>query len=250
MSIIRNNIEIEGIKQNENVNYGSYVLNHWENCPVFLPRSKGKIKYLTKVIIELNSIEGSIINTPAGKVLSIYGRKVYSLIYSEKSHDRSQRSSIDLPFLSYIYLPKEIENFCNLEVSVTDAFFEVIDNRKVYSHILYLIKFDKKEKEDLVQTIPIAQEQGQLTLGELEKMIMSSPLKDVLKTSNLTQSPNENIEKISIKDEGKEEEKLEDNPSIKGEDDVKLEDNFNIKEIEALNLENDSSIESEERGEN
>lgn len=218
MSIIRNNIEIEGIKQGENVNYGSYVLNYWENGPVFLPRSKGKIKYLTKVIIELNSIDGNIINTPAGKVLSIYGRKIYSLIYSEKSHDRSQRSSVDLPFLSYVYLPKEVEDFCNLEVSVSDAFFEVIDNRKVYSHILYLIKFDKREKEEALQTIPTVQEQGQLTLGELEKMIMSSPLKDVLKANNLTQPSSKDIEKVNVRSEEEEKLNSKDNSNIEGED--------------------------------
>lgn len=227
MSIIRNNIEIEGIKQGENVNYGSYVLNYWENGPVFLPRSKGKIKYLTKVIIELNSIEGSILNTPAGKVLSIYGRKIYSLVYSEKSHDRSQRSSVDLPFLSYVYLPKEVEDFCNLEVSVSDAFFEVIDNRKVHSHILYLIKFDKREKEEVIQTISTTSEQGQLTLGELEKMIMSSPLKDVLKANNLTQPLNEII--------GKDNAKSEDMKKVKDE-----------KEEEKLKLESNSNIEGEE----
>lgn len=201
MSYIRNNIEIEGVNNGENINYGSYVLNHWENGPIFLPKSKGKIKYLTKVIIELNSIEGKVITTAAGRVLSIYGRKLYTLIYSEKSHDRSQKTYLDLPFLAYVYLPPEVDEYTNLEVSVSDAFFEVIDNRKVYSHVLYLIKFDKKEKEEIenddVKFNINDSNNNQLTISDLEKMIMESPLKDILK-NNLTKSKNEVLEEENI----------------------------------------------------
>lgn len=201
MSYIRNNIEIEGVSNRENINYGSYVLNHWENGPIFLPKSKGKIKYLTKVIIELNSIEGKIITTAAGRVLSIYGRKLYTLIYSEKSHDRSQKTYLDLPFLAYVYLPPEVDEYVNLEVSVSDAFFEVIDNRKVYSHVLYLIKFDKKEKEEIendnVKFNINDSNNNQLTISDLEKMIMESPLKDILK-NNLNESKNEVLEEENV----------------------------------------------------
>lgn len=188
MAFIRNNIEIEGIKQSNDVLNGGYVLNYFDNGTIFIPKSKGKIKYLNKVIIEMNSIEGRIINTPSGKILNIYGRKIYSLIYSEKSHDRAQKTVLDLPFIAYVYLPLEIDDFCNLEVSVLDAFFEVIDNRKIYNHIVYLIKFNKKvslpKSEDSKN---IESNQGQLTLSELEKMILNSPLKNVFSNNNLLQ---------------------------------------------------------------
>lgn len=206
MAYIRNNIEIEGINNGENINYGSYVLNHWENGPIFLPKSKGKIKYLTKVIIELNSIEGKVITTAAGRVLNIYGRRLYTLIYSEKSHDRSQKTYLDLPFLAYVYLPPDVNDFCNLEVGVSDAFFEVIDNRKVYNHVLYIIKFDKKEKEEETEDSNVnlninESGEGQLTLSDLEKMIMNSPLKDIL-NKNLVESKKDREEEENIESFG------------------------------------------------
>lgn len=224
MAYIRNDIEIEGIDSRENVNYGSYVLNHWENGPIFIPKSKGKIKYLTKVIIELNSIEGKVIVTAAGRILSVYGRKLYTLIYSEKAHDRPQKSYLDLPFLAHLYLPPEVEDFCNLEVSVSDAFFEVIDNRKVYNHTLYLIKFDKKENEIINKDSEAVDEKGDLTLGALEKMIMESPLKNLLKNAlpketeeaeAFSESNRGNLENEEIPIENGSESNLEDNSLVK-----------------------------------
>ncbi|KMT21378.1 hypothetical protein [Clostridium cylindrosporum] len=187
MAYIRNNIEIEGIENRSIALEGSYVLNYWENGPIFLPRNKGKIRHLNKVVIEIDSVEGRVINTPAGKVLNIYGRKIYSLVYSEKSHDKLQRTNINMPFMAYVYLPLEVEDFCDLEVSVIDAFFEVIDNRKVHNHILYLIKFNKKSMEAIEKSEEFQEEvQNQLTLSDLERMIMASPLKDILKANQLS----------------------------------------------------------------
>ncbi|MEG0371561.1 MAG: hypothetical protein RR645_04610, partial [Clostridium sp.] len=172
MVFIRNNIEIEGVEQRDGVQDGSFVLNYWENGPIFLPKSKGKIRNLNKVIIEMDSIEGRILNTPSGKVLSIYGRKIYSLIYSEKSHDRSQKTVIDLPFVAYAYLPVGVDDVIDLEVSILDAFFEVIDNRKVHNHILYLIKFNKKEINKPHEVKDVDENfKGNLTLMDIERMI-------------------------------------------------------------------------------
>lgn len=229
MSLIRNNIEIEGVELKDGIDDNSYVLNYWEDGPIFLPKSKGKIRHLNKVIIELNSIEGKVIMTPAGRVLNIYGRKLYYLIYSEKSHDRPQKASIDLPFIAYVYLPKEVEDFSDLDVSVMDAFFEVIDNRKVYSHTLYLIKFNKKEA---INPLPsIKQEEltvnpGQLTLEDLERMIIESQLKVSTQNNNLL---SQEIEKQLL--EKKEDETLigegekdKDIPLLKSENNKESED--------------------------
>lgn len=217
MAFIRNNIEIEGIQQSGGILENAYILNYFENGTIFVPKGKGKIKYLNKVIIKIDSIEGRIINTPGGKVLSIYGRKIYSLIYSEKSHDRAQKADLNLPLIAYVYLPPEVEDFCNLEVSVLDAFFEVIDNRKIHNHILYLIKFDKKESlENKVKQNETENIQGQLTLSDLEKMLLASPLKDVLKNSNLLQGEKtEGLAKITSGQDDKNLLESENNKDVK-----------------------------------
>ncbi|MEF9933754.1 MAG: hypothetical protein RR898_00615 [Clostridium sp.] len=179
MTYVRNNIEIEGVDLKDGISDDGFVMSYWENGPVFLPKSKGKIRHLNKVIIEIEAIEKKILNTPAGKVLNIYARKIYSLIYSERSHERSQRTVLNLPFIAYTYLPEGVEDVTNLDVSVLDAFFEVIDNRKVYNHILYLIKFDKLEVESRLISESTA-DTGQLTLESLEKMILAATSGNVM----------------------------------------------------------------------
>ncbi|MEG2337896.1 MAG: hypothetical protein RSB66_02335, partial [Clostridium sp.] len=114
MTYVRNNIEIEGVDLKDGISDDGFVMSYWENGPVFLPKSKGKIRHLNKVIIEIEAIEKKILNTPAGKVLNIYARKIYSLIYSERSHERSQRTVLNLPFIAYTYLPEGVEDVTNL----------------------------------------------------------------------------------------------------------------------------------------
>ncbi|MEF9951831.1 MAG: hypothetical protein RR840_00210 [Clostridium sp.] len=190
MTYVRNNIEIEGVDPKDGISDDGFVMSYWENGPVFLPKSKGKIRHLNKVIIEIESIEKKILNTPAGKVLNIYARKIYSLIYSEKSHERSQRTVLNLPFIAYTYLPEGVDDVNNLEVSVLDAFFEVIDNRKVYNHILYLIKFNKYEEENRVNK-EASLEGGQLTLESLEKMILAATGTNIMLNQGQNQAQNQ-----------------------------------------------------------
>ncbi len=167
MATIRNNIEIEGIGLKKDILKGSYAAHYIENHPIFIPK-KAKIKSITKATIVINNESSIIIDTPLGKVLNLYCKKIITLIYREKSHDKRQEINLTLPFAAYISLPQGVEDVSNIDISILDVFLDVIDSRKIYSKILYFISFDKKEiiQNNFKENSEI---NGQISIDDLEK---------------------------------------------------------------------------------
>ena len=172
MAIMRNNIEIEGIGLKKDISKKSYAAYYIENHPIFIPR-KAKIKNITKASIVINNENNIVVDTPLGKVLSVHAKKIITLIYKEKSHDKRQEINLRLPFVAYISLPEGVEDVSNIDISILDVFLDVIDSRKVYSKIFYFISFGKKEtlENNIKENRSKENEEikGQISIYDLEK---------------------------------------------------------------------------------
>lgn len=159
MGIIRNHIDIVGITPEEQLPdkiQNSQVVEYSEAENIFIPKYNPNIKNIYQIVLDVNLISKREVNIPIGRVVILDGVKKIKIIYAEKGH--SQKANIvnlELPYNTFIELPdgKEIGS---ANVQIVDAYFELIDNRKIYSHIVYLVNVHYKEEstyEDEVESI-------------------------------------------------------------------------------------------------
>lgn len=151
MGIIRNHIDIVGITPEEQLPgkiQNSQVVEYSEVENIFIPKDNPNIKNIYQIVLDVSLISKREVDIPIGKVVIIDGVKKIKIIYSEKGH--SQKANIvnlELPYNTFIEIPdgKEIGN---ASVQIVDAYFQLIDNRKIYSHIVYLVNVRYKEESN------------------------------------------------------------------------------------------------------
>lgn len=151
MGIIRNHIDIVGITPEEQLPgkiQNSQVVEYSEVENIFIPKDNPNIKNIYQIVLDVSLISKREVDIPIGKVVIIDGVKKIKIIYAEKGH--SQKANIvnlELPYNTFIEIPdgKEIGN---ASVQIVDAYFQLIDNRKIYSHIVYLVNVRYKEESN------------------------------------------------------------------------------------------------------
>ncbi|MEL7598086.1 MAG: hypothetical protein AAGU01_07775 [Clostridiaceae bacterium] len=126
----------------------SQVVEYSEVENIFIPKDNPNIKNIYQIVLDVSLISKREVDIPIGKVVIIDGVKKIKIIYSEKGH--SQKANIvnlELPYNTFIEIPdgKEIGN---ASVQIVDAYFQLIDNRKIYSHIVYLVNVRYKEESN------------------------------------------------------------------------------------------------------
>lgn len=155
MGIVRNSIDVVGITDSKDlpteITNGHYV-QYSETETFFIPRYKSSIKRIFKAVINIETNSKREIKTPFGKTIVIDGIKNIKVIYSEKAHS-SKANSVDIkvPFNTFTELEDDID-IEEVNVYVIDAYFSLVENRKLYSHLVYMVEFIYKdsleERED------------------------------------------------------------------------------------------------------
>lgn len=151
MGIIRNHIDIVGITPEEQLPgkiQNSQVVEYSEVENIFIPKDNPNIKNIYQIVLDVNLISKREVDIPIGKVVIIDGVKKVKIIYAEKGH--SQKANIvnlELPYNTFIEI-EDGKEIGSASVQIVDAYFQLIDNRKIYSHIVYLVNVRYKEESN------------------------------------------------------------------------------------------------------
>ncbi|WP_432665827.1 hypothetical protein R9X47_05980 [Wukongibacter baidiensis] len=188
MGIVRNHINIEGITREKDLlkNENGHTIIYSEAKTLFLPEDKPEIKSIYEILISIDIKSHRSINTPVGKIVILDGVKKYKIIYTENSKvEKISILNLDTTFNTFTELPQGLEDIWNLKIHVIDAYFSVINPKKIYGHFLYLldVNYNVNYKEVPSETPPLNTYDG--------IQIKSKPLKNMYEELSIS----EDIEK-------------------------------------------------------
>lgn len=149
MGTVRNSINVEGIAKETDFpdkNNGQ-LIKYSDSETLFIPSDKSGAKTIYEISIDLNINNDRVVNGPDGKIVVLDGSKSIKVIYTENSTDEKVNIiDIKIPFNTFFEVPFETKDILDVNVFIIDAYFQLIDQRKIYSHFVYLIDvhFDKK----------------------------------------------------------------------------------------------------------
>lgn len=174
--MLRNFISVTGITQESNLpkDIKDALLCHSDIDYIFIPSSRPKIKEITHIAIRVELKNQRIIKAPTGTIVVLDGVKKLKISYVPLGHSRKNiQLEIDVPYNTFIELPDGVENLNNLDIYIADAYFEVVEVRKIYNYTLYMINIDCSEESQSRET-----EFDELSEGEENKA--EEPSKDFL----------------------------------------------------------------------
>lgn len=149
MGIVRNNINIEGLSLIEELpkKINGQLITFSETDNLRIPYSNPEAKSIYEIVIEVDIKSKRSINTDLSKIIILDGIKKYKVLYIEKNELSSANIVyLDTPYNTFIELPKNVENISELNIHILDAYFNLIDSRNIYEHIVYQldIHYDNK----------------------------------------------------------------------------------------------------------
>lgn len=167
MEIMRNFISITGLVNENDLPHEikGQVVQYSETETIFIPDHQPDVKSIFQIIIKVEITNSRKIKTPGGYTIIIDGIKKLKIIYTQNNNsDRANFLDLELPYNTYIELP-EYTTLENISVYILDAYFSLLDNRKIYSHFLYLVNvsvvssktnsIDKYEENNIKEYYPI-----------------------------------------------------------------------------------------------
>lgn len=142
MGIIRNFIEIVGITPESELPHknNGQIIEYSDVENIFIPPEKSGIDNIYQIIVDLEIKSNRMIKASLGRICVIDGIKKFKIIYKEKGKEgKINILDLKLPFNTFIDLPNENINIENVKVYIADAYFDLIDRRKIYGHYIYII---------------------------------------------------------------------------------------------------------------
>lgn len=155
--MLRNFISVTGITQESKLpkEIKDALLCHSDIDYIFIPSSRPKIKEITHIAVRVELKNQRIIKAPTGTIVVLDGLKKLKISYVPLGHSRKNiQLEIDVPYNTFIELPDGVENLNNLDIYIADAYFEVVEVRKIYNYTLYMINIDCSEKSGAPETEP------------------------------------------------------------------------------------------------
>jgi hypothetical protein len=143
--MLRNFISVTGITPENKLpkEIKGELLQHSDIDYIFLPSSRPKVKELTHIGIEVEIKNQRVIKAPTGNVVILDGTKKLKISYVPLGHSRKNvQLELELPYNTFIELPDGVESLSNLDIYIADAYFELVEGRKIYSYIFYMINVD------------------------------------------------------------------------------------------------------------
>lgn len=142
MGIVRNLIEIIGLAQEGDLPDRSYgqLIKYNEAEHIIIPREKCAIKDIYQITIQVETKSQRIINTVDSKTVIIDGVKHLKLVCTQ--HDEPEKVvmiHLQLPYHTFVEIPNRIGSLDKIYIHVLDAYFEVLEKRRIYGHFVYLV---------------------------------------------------------------------------------------------------------------
>lgn len=142
MGIVRNFIEVAGITSEDELPDRSYgqLVKYSEVENIAVPREKPGIKEIYQIGINIEIKSKRTINTADSKTMVLDGTKTLKIVCTQfDDPDKVIMLNLSLPYNTFIEVPCQVKNVENIYIHVLDAYFEVLDKRKIYSHFVYLV---------------------------------------------------------------------------------------------------------------
>ncbi|WP_163195866.1 hypothetical protein [Clostridium thermarum] len=170
--MLRNFISVTGITPESNLpkEIKGELLQHSDIDYIFIPGSKPKAKEVTHVGIQVEIKDQRIIKAPTGTIVIVDGVKKLKLSYVPLGHSkRNIQLELELPYNTFIELPEGVEKIKGIDLYVADAYFELVEGRKIYSYVFYMLNIDffntttleaHEEEEPMEETT--AKEEGEV----------------------------------------------------------------------------------------
>lgn len=148
MGLLRNFIDISGITPEGDLpdKIKGQLLEYSEIEYFYIPEDKPAINSIYQISVKVELLSTRAINAPLGKIVVLDGVKKVKIVYTEFGENGAVSAlDIELPFNTFIDIPKENGDIDKVNIFIADAYFKKIDNRKLYSFILYIIdvSYDK-----------------------------------------------------------------------------------------------------------
>ena len=141
MEVVRNSINIAGLADENTLpdSIHGQMIQCSEADTIKIDDNQPEISSIYQVILKLNVKESRYIKTPVGNTMILDGRKMIKIVYTQKSESgKANFIELSLPFNAFVEVPDNTK-IENVNVYILDAFFDLLDERRIYSHIVYLI---------------------------------------------------------------------------------------------------------------
>lgn len=149
MGIVRNNINIEGLSLEEELprKINGQLITFSETDNLYISESNPEAKSIYEILIEVDIISKRTINTGLSKIIVLDGVKKYKILYVEKNElSTANIVYLETPYNTFIELPKNVERISELNIHIIDAYFNLIDNRNIYEHLVYQLDIHHDSK--------------------------------------------------------------------------------------------------------
>lgn len=141
MDIVRNFINISGIADENDLpnKINGQVIQYSEADTIYIPENQPEIQSIFQIIIDIKITGSRKIQTPVGYSLVLDGIKKLKIIYTDtEGTGKANFIDIVIPYNTFVEASDNI-NLGNVSVYVIDAYFDILDKRRIYSSMLYLI---------------------------------------------------------------------------------------------------------------
>lgn len=143
--MLRNLISVTGITQENKLpkKIKGDLLQHSDIEYIFIPSSRPKVKELTHIAIQMEITNQRIIKAPTGTIVVVDGIKKLRISYVPLGHSRKNiQLEHSIPYNTFIEIPESTESLGNVDIYVVDAYFQLVEGRKIYSHTLYMLNVE------------------------------------------------------------------------------------------------------------
>lgn len=142
MGVVRNFIEILGIAKEDDLPEKSLgqLIKYNETENIFIPEDNSGIKDIYQIGINIDIKSKRTINTKDYSTVSIDGSKQLKIVCSrEDNPDKMVILNLQLPYNTFIEVPKAIGDIENIHIYILDAYFDLLDKKRIYANFLYLV---------------------------------------------------------------------------------------------------------------
>jgi hypothetical protein len=141
MEIVRNSIHIAGIADENELPDASYghVFQYSETETIFIPENQPEINSIFQVMIKIEAHDFRRIKTPLGYTIALDGFKRMKMIYSQTDNSgKANFIELTTPYYAYLNVSGDVV-IDNINLYILDAYFDLLDKRKIYCSLLYLV---------------------------------------------------------------------------------------------------------------
>jgi len=142
MDVVRNFIHVIGITPEEQLpdKINGQLIQYSDIETIYIPEDKPPAKSVFQIIFQVEIKAGRIIDTPICKTMVVDGVKKFKIMYiGGNTSESATFATVDTPYNTFIEIPKGYDDIDKVEVFVLDAYFSLLDSRRIYGYILYLV---------------------------------------------------------------------------------------------------------------